>query len=254
MSRSTAPILALNLDLVSYEEALKRIVGWARNKESHFVCFANVHMVIEAYRHPDFADQVNRASLVVTDGVPLMGWLRAISGIKQERIAGMDALPDLLKLASQNRLKVYFFGTTLDVLDRIREKINALYPDVTIAGMFSPPFGQSLDDDTYIEQINASGADLVFVALGCPKQEKWMATHTAKIHAPLLGVGGAFPVFAGMAKRAPKLMQRFGLEWLFRLFQEPRRLFARYLVTNSLFLALAFREKLKSMGLWRRKA
>jgi N-acetylglucosaminyldiphosphoundecaprenol N-acetyl-beta-D-mannosaminyltransferase len=248
MSRSTAPILALNLDLVSYEEALKRIVGWARNKESHFVCFANVHMVIEAYRHPDFADQVNRASLVVTDGVPLMGWLRAISGIKQERIAGMDALPDLLKLASQNRLKVYFFGTTLDVLDRIREKINALYPDVTIAGMFSPPFGQSLDDDTYIAQINASGADLVFVALGCPKQEKWMATHTAKIHAPLLGVGGAFPVFAGMAKRAPKLMQRFGLEWLFRLFQEPRRLFARYLVTNSLFLALAFREKIRVLG------
>ncbi len=253
MSRSTQPVVSLNLDIVTYDQALSRIVGWAKNRESQFVCFANVHMTIEAYRHPDFASQVNGASLVVADGVPLLGWLQTIRGVKQERIAGMDAFPDLIKLAAIHKLKVYFFGTTADMLKRIQEKIKELHPDLLIAGMFSPPFDKSLDNDAYINQINASGADIVFVALGCPKQEKWMATNSKRIRAPLLGVGGAFPVFAGVAKRAPKFMQQLGLEWLFRFFQEPQRLFTRYLITNSLFLALAFREKLRQWGLWRKE-
>ncbi len=248
MGRPTAQVISLNLDLVSYHDALSRIIEWARNREPRFVCFANVHMAIEAYRHPDFAGQVNSASMVVADGVPLLGWLRSISRVRQERIAGMDAFPDLIRLAAHNGLKVYFFGTTVDLLERIRIKTNRLYPDLTIAGTFSPPFDKSLDEDSYVEQINASGADIVFVALGCPKQEKWMARNSHRIRAVLLGVGGAFPVYAGISKRAPKFMQRFGLEWLFRLLQEPRRLFTRYLVTNSVFLALAFREKIRLWG------
>lgn len=253
MSRSTQTVITLKLDIIAYDEALSRIVTWAKNRESQFVCFANVHMIIEAYLHPEFAGQVNGASLVVADGVPLLGWLRTLLGVKQQRIAGMDAFPDLLQLAAIHKLNVYFFGTTVKMLERIRKKINELHPDLVIAGMFSPPFDQPLDKDVYIDQINASDADIVFVALGCPKQEKWMATNSKRIRAPLLGVGGAFPVFAGVAKRAPKFMQRFGLEWLFRFFQEPQRLFGRYLITNSLFMTLAFREKLRQWGLWRKE-
>lgn len=253
MSRSVKLVASLNLDIVAYDEALSRIVGWAKSRESRVVCFANVHMAIEAYLHPEFASQVNSSSLVLADGVPLLGWLQTFHGIRQERIAGMDAFPDLIRLAATNQLKVYFFGTTNEMLERIRKRINELHPDLVIAGMFSPPFDQSLDSNVYIDQINASGANMVFVALGCPKQEKWMATHSKKMHAPLLGVGGAFPVFAGDAKRAPQFMQRLGLEWLFRFFQEPRRLFTRYLTTNSIFLALAFREKLRQWGLWRKE-
>lgn len=245
MSRSRAPVVTLNIDLISYRDALSAILDWGERKQQGFVCFANVHMVIEAYRQPDFADQVNRASLVVADGVPLLGWLHSIAGVRQERIAGMDVFPDLLRMASERHLRVYFFGTTDDVLNRIRLQAEKEYPGLLIAGMYSPPFGRPLDDDLYMEKINQSGANLVFVALGCPKQEKWMAANSHRIQATLLGVGGAFPVFAGMAARAPKIMQRLGLEWLFRLLQEPRRLFARYMVTNSIFLTLAFREKVR---------
>lgn len=248
MSSPAGRVVTLSLDLISYTDALARIIGWARNKESRYVCFVNVHMVVEAYRDPDFAHQVNDASLRLADGMPLLGWLRAFSGIKQERIAGMDVLPDLIGLAGQNGLKVYFFGTTNDLLEQIRHTIRERYPNVKIAGMYSPPFGESLDEASYADQINASDANLVFVALGCPKQEKWMARNSGRIHAPLLGVGGAFPVFAGAARRAPRFMQRVGLEWLFRLFQEPRRLFTRYLVTNCIFLGLAFREKIRTLG------
>ncbi len=177
--------------------------------------------------------------------MPLVKVLKFFYGIKQDRIAGMDVMPELMKEAEINSLKVFFFGTTPELLEKIRIRAEKEFPRLTIAGMLSPPFNKSLDEETYIDAINSSGANLVFVALGCPKQEKWMAKHSHKIHAVLLGVGGAFPVFAGTASRAPKVMRDLSLEWLYRLFQEPGRLFKRYMVTNSLFLYLVFKEKIK---------
>ena len=116
-----------------------------------------------------------------------------------------------------------------------------------IVGLLAPPFNKIFDDESYVKIINSSEANLVFVALGCPKQEKWMAMHSSKIKAVLLGVGGAFPVFAGVTKRAPLFMQNMGMEWMYRLFQEPNRLFKRYLITNSWFMYLVLKTKIKNI-------
>jgi N-acetylglucosaminyldiphosphoundecaprenol N-acetyl-beta-D-mannosaminyltransferase len=144
-------------------------------------------------------------------------------------------------------MHVFFFGTTPELLDSIGSKIREKFPNVNIAGLFSPPFDKPIDDESYVDLINASGAQLVFVSLGCPKQEKWMATHSHKINAVLLGVGGAFPVFAGTVKRAPLFMRNIGMEWMFRFFQEPTRLFKRYLKTNSLFIYLVLKFKTRQL-------
>ena len=235
------------MDLINYDVALHKIIELAKERIPGYVCFANVHMTIESYRNIKFAKQVNNATLVLSDGVSLVKYINYFYGYVQERIAGMDIFPDLIRHAELNSLKIFLFGTTQKTLDEINLKIKKEFPGLEIVGLCSPPFDKSLDDEAYIDQINNSKASLVFVALGCPKQETWMATHSHKMNAVLLGVGGAFPVYAGITRRAPVFIQNWGLEWLFRLAQEPRRLFKRYLVTNTLFIYLCLRIKIKSI-------
>ena len=242
---SKRKVVSLNFDLIGYEKAIQEIVSQGKSRVPGYACFANVHMTIEAYWDKIFADQVNNSTFVFADGVPLVKSLKLLYGVKQDRIAGMDVLPELIKIAYENHLKIFFFGTTPELLNRIRLRMLSEFPSVQIAGMISPPFNTSLDDESYVNAINSSDANLVFVALGCPKQEKWMARNSCRINAFLLGVGGAFPVFAGTAKRAPVFMQKFALEWLYRLIQEPVRLFKRYLVTNLLFIFLVLKMKVK---------
>jgi N-acetylglucosaminyldiphosphoundecaprenol N-acetyl-beta-D-mannosaminyltransferase len=242
--RLTGEIISLNIDLITYQEAVKEILALAKAQQSSYICFANVHMVIEAYKDKHYAQQVNNASLVLADGVPLVRCLKSFYNYKQERIAGMDLFPDLLQFAAVERLGVFLFGSTEEVLTQIKIRAEADYPSLNIAS-FSPPFKNSLYDDEYVEMINRSGAHLVLVALGCPKQEKWMAHFSTKINAPLLGVGGAFPVYAGTTKRAPLFLRNLSLEWLYRLCQEPTRLFKRYLKTNILFVYLTVKLKIK---------
>lgn len=238
-------IVSLNIRAISYRKSIEEITEYAIMKKPSYVCFANVHMVIEAYQDRQFAKDVNSATLVLPDGMPLVKTLKWFYGIEQDRVAGMDVMPDLIRIASNNNLKLFFFGTTPELLEKIRLKIEQDFPKSDIVGLFSPPFNEPLNNDLYIEMINSSGANLVFVALGCPKQEKWMAQNSSKINAMLLGVGGAFPVFAGVASRAPLFMQNTGLEWVYRLYQEPKRLFKRYLFTNSIFLFLVLKTKIK---------
>ena len=238
-------IISLDIDLFSYKDSIKKIMEDARDRKRGYVCFANVHMIIEAYQDKQFAKDVNNATLVLPDGMPLVKTLKLFYGIEQDRVAGMDVMPDLIRIASNNNLKLFFFGTTPELLEKIRLKIEKDFPKTDVVGLFSPPFNEPLNNDLYTEMINSSGANLVFVALGCPKQEKWMAQNSSKINAMLLGVGGAFPVFAGVASRAPLFMQNTGLEWVYRLYQEPKRLFKRYLFTNSIFLFLVLKTKIK---------
>jgi N-acetylglucosaminyldiphosphoundecaprenol N-acetyl-beta-D-mannosaminyltransferase len=143
-----------------------------------------------------------------------------------------------LSVAQSNQQKVFFYGSTESTLRKLRDVLRAQFPRLQIAGIYSPPFRPlSAEEDAQIVQnINRSGANIVFVGLGCPKQEKWMADHRGRIHAVMLGVGAAFDYHAGVIKRAPLWWQRHGLEWLYRLLSEPRRLFKRYLITNTLFL------------------
>lgn len=238
-------IISLDIDLFSYKDSIKKIMEDARDRKRGYVCFANVHMIIEAYQDKQFDKDVNSATLVLPDGMPLVKTLKWFYGIEQDRVAGMDVMPDLIRIASNNNLKLFFFGTTPELLEKIRLKIEKDFPKTDVVGLFSPPFNEPLNNDLYTEMINSSGANLVFVALGCPKQEKWMAQNSSKINAMLLGVGGAFPVFAGVASRAPLFMQNAGLEWVYRLYQEPKRLFKRYLFTNSIFLFLVLKTKIK---------
>jgi N-acetylglucosaminyldiphosphoundecaprenol N-acetyl-beta-D-mannosaminyltransferase len=156
----------------------------------------------------------------------------------------MDLLPDLLKEAEHKAIPVYFYGGTEAMLTSIRENMPERYPNLKIAGMFSPPFRELSPAEVELtaQFINNSGAKIVFVILGCPKQELWMGMMKNRIKGTMIGVGGALPVLLGIQKRAPLWMQRNGLEWLYRLYQEPRRLFKRYAVTNSIFLFLLCKE------------
>ncbi|WP_461096094.1 WecB/TagA/CpsF family glycosyltransferase [Spirosoma luteolum] len=241
-----ASVLALRLSLGTYHAVQEALVEAARRREARSVCFANVHMTVEATQDPRFAEAVNGADWVLTDGMPLTWFINRQYGIRQERVAGIDMLPDLVRRAAETGLSVFFFGSTPEVLDQTVAVCRARHPQLTIAGTLSPPFRPLTDaeDEAMAATIRASGAQLVFVALGCPRQEYWMARMRHRIPAVLLGIGGALPILAGTVSRSPGWMQRNGLEWVYRLAMEPRRLFRRYAVTNTLFVLKAGRQLL----------
>lgn len=242
-------IISLSVHHASFRESLELVTEWALKKRSSYICFANVHMIIEAYSDQSFLEKVNAADLVLADGKPVAIACRILRHKKQERISGMDFTPEILEKANKNKLSVFVYGSTAGVHNAIKEKINFNYPDISLAGFISPPFRQLKANEIIndIHKINRSGAHIVLVALGCPKQENWMAENSKKINAVLLGIGGALPVFAGVQKRAPSWMQNMALEWLYRLMQQPGRLFKRYVYTNSLFLFLLSRDWIKKL-------
>jgi N-acetylglucosaminyldiphosphoundecaprenol N-acetyl-beta-D-mannosaminyltransferase len=240
-------LFQFGISSASYPEFVKAILLLGQNRVSSTVFVANVHMIVESILDPFFGRLFKEADIVTPDGKPLCLAIHFLYGIRQERVAGMDLMPALLNEASKLGVIVYFYGSTDEVLKKIREKCAVLYPSLKIGGMYSPPFRKltSDEDQKIVNDINASGAGIVLVALGCPKQEKWMSAMKGQISAVMVGVGGAFPVFVGAQKRAPKWMQDASLEWLYRLIQEPRRLFKRYFVTNSVFIFMVLREKLR---------
>lgn|SRR4030095_4043088 len=236
-------IISLSIHHVSFSDTLDKVMEWGARRMPSYVCFANAHSTVEAYKDKKFLDAINHASLVVPDGKPVAvaAWL--LHGKRQERIAGMDFMPSLLERANENRSKIFLYGSTSEMLHLLEEKIRSSYPQIEIALMISPPFGSVSDEmlTGYIDQINNSGAQFGLISLGCPKQEKWMAANSSRINGVLLGLGGAFAVMAGVQKRSPLWMQKYGLEWLHRLWLEPRRLFKRYFYSNLYFLFLLFR-------------
>jgi N-acetylglucosaminyldiphosphoundecaprenol N-acetyl-beta-D-mannosaminyltransferase len=233
-------ILHTRLTTGKYPEFIQEMISLSQRKTSSYVCISNVHMLIEAYKDKSFRKVVNSADMATPDGMPLAKSIGWIYGTPQDRVAGMDVMPSILKESEARGLSIYLYGSTDDVLDLIVDKIKHDYPNLKIAGYFSPPFRTLTDSEkeNIIHSINLVNPDFVLVALGCPKQEKWMAEHKNKINSCMLGVGGAFSVYAGVQKRAPRWMQQASLEWVFRFVQEPGRLWKRYLVTNSLFSLL----------------
>lgn len=239
-------VLGVHLAPTNYMDATKRIIEHGYHLKNRYICVANVHMLMEAYDAVSFRDLVNEADLVVPDGMPLV-WVMRLKGEKgQQRVYGPLLMLRLLEAASLENIPVGFYGGKPDVLDSLVEKMQAHYPNLNVAYSFSPRFGDiTTDEDAkIIEQINQSGAKILFVGLGCPKQEKWMAEHHGKIQAVMLGVGAAFDFHAGAIPQAPVWMQKLGLEWLFRLMTEPRRLWKRYLYHNPRFIILAIAELL----------
>ncbi|MFD2784679.1 WecB/TagA/CpsF family glycosyltransferase [Hymenobacter rubripertinctus] len=217
-------------------------------RTSAYVCFANVHMVVEAQRDAGFRRILRQAALVAPDGSPVaaaVGWLNADTP-PQPRVAGMDLLPELLSAAAASGQSVYFYGTTEAVLAAMVARAGRELPALRVVGTCSPPFRPltPAEDAAEVAAINAADPDLLFVALGCPRQERWMAAHQDRVRACMLGVGQAFPVYAGLEPRLPLWARRLWLEWAYRLWLEPRRLWKRYLLTNSRFVYLLARRSL----------
>jgi N-acetylglucosaminyldiphosphoundecaprenol N-acetyl-beta-D-mannosaminyltransferase len=215
-----------------YNDFIDAICMLSLNRKSSFVCFANAHTLTTAYQEPDFASVVNSADIVAPDGKPVSMLMNASYDENQERVCGMDLLPDLLQACSARELSVYFYGSTVPVLEKIMQKAKAEFPQLKIAGSCSPPFRKlsKTEDEDIVDTINAANPSLIFVSLGCPKQEKWMYDHKGLVNGCMLGVGQAFLTYAGLEKRLPQWARRLSLEWLYRLYLEPKRLWRRYLI------------------------
>ena len=234
-------VINIKVDKTNYEAATRQIRSWAQARESRYVCVANVHMLMEAYDSTKFRDILNDADMVTPDGMPLVWMMRAKGQGGQTRVYGPTLMLHVLNTAANQNLPVGFYGSKPEVLDELVHKILARYENLKIAFSCSPSFEpiRVEEDAMTIQKINESGTQILFVGLGCPKQEIWMADHRNKVKAVMIGVGAAFDFHAGLKPQAPAWMQKMGVEWLFRLFTEPLRLWKRYLYHNPRFLVLA---------------
>lgn len=245
-SRTRTFVVGVQIDALSWDRALEHIFAWAERHESRVVCLCNVHSVVTARQDAAFRQAIAAADLATPDGMPVAWMLRRLGFPGQQRINGPDLMWKYCALAERSGTAVYFYGNTEPTLARLEDRLRRAFPALVIAGMVAPPFRPlSADEDAAaVAAINAAGAGVVFVSLGCPKQELWMAQHRGRVQAVMVGVGAAFDYHAGTLRRAPPWMQKSGLEWLYRLATEPRRLWRRYLVTNTLFVCGAVRQLL----------
>jgi N-acetylglucosaminyldiphosphoundecaprenol N-acetyl-beta-D-mannosaminyltransferase len=239
-------ILGMRVDATSYADAVTRIIDWTREDppQSRYVCVATVHMVMEAHDDHGFQSIVNGADLVTPDGMPLVWGLRLLGVPRSTRVYGPDLLPALCQEAARQGIPVGFHGGTTEVLEGMTAELRRRWPSLTIGYGWSPPFRPLTvaEEGECVSRILASGVRILFVGLGCPKQERWMAEHRESMKLVMVGVGAAFDFLAGAKRQAPRLLQRAGLEWCFRLATEPRRLWRRYLYHNPRYLALFARQ------------
>lgn len=244
--RRTGTVLGADIDALSCEAALARLLDWARERESRYVTICNVHVVVSASQDAGYCAVINGADMATPDGAPVAWMLRRLGFADQPRISGPDLMWALCERAAQENLPIYCYGSTEPTLALLEHRLRAAFPVLRVTAE-SPPFRalSTEEDAAAVARINASGAGIVFVGLGCPKQEKWMAEHRGRINAVMIGVGAAFDFHAGTVQRAPRWMRDNGLEWLHRLWTEPGRLWRRYLVTNTLFLLRAAWQELR---------
>jgi N-acetylglucosaminyldiphosphoundecaprenol N-acetyl-beta-D-mannosaminyltransferase len=224
----------------SYVQATERILNWARAAESRYVSAASVNNVMEAHDSSDFGRIMDHADLVTPDGMPLVWGLRLLGARGARRVYGPQLTEHVLGAAELDGIPVGLYGSTPEVLARLLSVLHRRWPRLGVPYVFAPPFRPltEFEDAAVVEAIRDSGARILFVGLSTPKQERWMAAHRGRIPAVMLGVGAAFDFLAGVKPQAPAWMQNSGLEWLFRLATEPRRLFWRYLKHNPRFAAL----------------
>lgn len=237
-------ILGVHVSAVSMSRAVSEIVRWVTEREPHYVCVTGVHGVMESQRSEELRQIHNAAGLATPDGMPMV-WCCHRAGVTETtRVYGPDLMLEVCALATQHGWSSFFYGGQPGVPELLAAKLQARFPGLAVAGCYSPPF-RPLDDaerDELVARINGSRADLVWVGLSTPKQERWMADMRPRLEAPVLfGVGAAFDIHAGRLRQAPRWLQRAGLEWAFRLAVEPRRLWRRYLSNNPRFVAALLR-------------
>jgi N-acetylglucosaminyldiphosphoundecaprenol N-acetyl-beta-D-mannosaminyltransferase len=243
MHTERAELLGLSFDAVTIEAAMARCLELCRApRSSHTVITANASHLCMMRRDPELARACRASHLTVADGMSVVWALRTSGQPIPERVAGVDLMARLLTAAGEHRLRVYFLGARREVVAALAERSRALYPGIEIAGFHDGYFGRD-DHLRLVEEIRASAAHMLFVGMPSPFKETWCERHRQRLNVPvIMGVGGSFDVLAGFIKRAPHWVQSLGLEWFWRLLMEPRKLWRRYLTTNSEFIWLAGRE------------
>ena len=234
----TCNIMGVNIAAIDMPWLIEFTKKYVKELSGDYLCVSNVHTTVMSYDDPEYCAVQNGGIMAIPDGGPLssVGRKRGFSAMK--RTTGPDYMKEILKISAEEGYCHYFYGSTQKTLDKLKRIIEKKYPGVQVAGMYSPPFRplSKEEDEEIIRMINESQADFVWVGLGAPKQERWMHEHKGRINGFMIGVGAAFDYEAGNIDRAPMWMQKANLEWLYRLLQEPKRLFKRYFYTNTKFI------------------
>ncbi|HEY8339348.1 MAG TPA: WecB/TagA/CpsF family glycosyltransferase [Egibacteraceae bacterium] len=237
-------VLGVGISVVDLDRACDVIAGWIAARTPHYVCVTGVHGVMESQRDPELRRIHNASGLTTPDGMPMV-WAGRCAGARDiDRVYGPDLMLALCERAARHGWRTYFYGAGEGVADELARRLSRRFPGLQVAGTHSPPFRPLTpdEDEEVVRRINATAPDIVWVGLSTPKQERWMAAHVGRLTAPvLIGVGAAFDIHAGVVSQAPRWVQRSGLEWLYRLCQEPRRLWRRYLTNNPRFVAAILR-------------
>lgn len=236
-------LFTINYSITNYNDASNIIIEKALTHTSFGVTALAVHGLIESVKNKPFRSLVNKIDLIVPDGQPIKWALNSFHKVNlKDRVAGPILTNYVLAKANEKSLSIYLYGSTSSTLEKMKKVFRWKYPHITVSGMHADRFREATqeEDEEDIKKINASGANIVLVGRGCPRQEKWVANHLGKINAPMMAIGAAFDFIAGNIQHAPYWMQNLGLEWLYRLIQDPKKLWKRYFTTNSYFIYLFF--------------
>ncbi|MGX9418445.1 WecB/TagA/CpsF family glycosyltransferase [Vibrio sp. WJH972] len=234
-------IISMDVNITDATKVFNHVETLASKRSGAYICVSNVHMCIETYDCPDFEDVVNKADLVIPDGKPLSIALRLLGYKDAAQVRGQDIMNDICSQSGRKDINIGFYGgSSNELLESVKANLIKIYPDINIVYSHSPPFRPltAEEDLQVVKEINDSGVNVLFVGIGCPKQERWMAEHKASLNCVMLGVGAAYDFIAGSKKHAPRWIQKIGMEWMFRLCCEPKRLWKRYSSTNPRFLWL----------------
>jgi N-acetylglucosaminyldiphosphoundecaprenol N-acetyl-beta-D-mannosaminyltransferase len=250
-SQRRTRVVSFDIAVTTLERATNQVLAWSSDRIGRYVCAANVHMVMEAHDSPEFRGIVSTADLVLPDGMPTVWAQRLLGHPEAARVPGPQLTERLLESAAASDTPVALYGGSASSLGAFVEKARHRWPALRIAAAIAPPFRPLAEneDAEHTRRLVESGARIVFVGIGCPKQERWMAEHVGRIPAVLLGVGQAFDILSGSKRDAPRWMQEAGLGWLFRLIQEPRRLWRRYALHNPRFVGLLSAQWLRARRL-----
>lgn len=232
-------IISMGVNVINLTQALNDVETLSKQETGSYVCVSNVHMCMEVFDSQEFEQVVNSADLVIPDGKPL-SWAQKLLGYTEaEQVRGQDIMNALCAASGEQELNIGFYGGSSDeLLTVVKRKLVETYPDIRISYAYSPPFRPltAEEDSQVIDDINNSNVSVLFVGIGCPKQERWMAEHKDTLNCVMLGVGAAYDFIAGSKNHAPRWVQKIGMEWLYRLCSEPKRLWRRYLSTNPRFI------------------
>lgn len=234
----TCEIMGVRIAAIDMEWLLQFTRENISSLSGDYLCVSNVHTTVTAYEDPEYRAVQNGGIMAIPDGGPLSGVGRKRGYPDMQRTTGPSYMEEVLKLSAETGWRHYFYGGTEETLEKLQQVLAERYPGVAVAGLYSPPFRPLTEEEDaqVVAKINASQPDFLWVGLGAPKQERWMAAHQEKVKGFMVGVGAGFDYLAGNIERAPQWMQRCNLEWLYRLLQDPKRLFKRYLVTNTKFI------------------